>query len=813
MTDMQGLSASEVIARRARGEGNDIQFQTTRSYAQILRENVFTFINDVLFGLGIALVLLGRVSDAVVSVGVVLTNVLVSVIQEIRAKRTLDRIALLTRPKATVIREGREQPIDPREIVRGDLLVVRSGDQIVVDGQVVGDGRMDVDESLLTGESDLVPKRAGDVVYSGTFCVNGGAVCEAQKVGAQSWANQVTAGARAFRRVYTPLQQQINLVIRVFILVVVYFEILLAASAFVNEISIVESVKMSVVLAGLVPNGLFLAIAVAYALGAVRIARQGALVQQSNAIESLSNVDVLCLDKTGTLTANKIKLHATHPIGIADEELRHLLGDYAMNTTARNRTIEAISEACEGRARHVRDEVPFSSVRKWSALAFDDDARRGVYSLGAPEMLQPYLASDMAWKAVADEWATRGLRVVLFAHHSDLTPLNDASGQPSLPRDLIPLGVVSFSDELRPEARATLNRFGEAGIAIKIISGDNAQTVAAVARQAGIAPDVHVVSGTDLTEMEDAQIAQVAEETTIFGRITPQQKEKLVQSLKSRGHYVAMIGDGVNDVLSLKQANLGIAMESGSQATRSVADIVLLDDSFAALPRAFQEGQRILNGMEDILKVFLTRILYVSLLFLSVGLVGGFPFGPKQSSLLALFTVGIPTIALAVWANPGVVPRRNLMRSLLNFVLPAALSISLVALGVYLVTLVFAYGNISELYPDLPDAVTFERALTIAQSALTTITVLCGLLLLPFVKPPTRGSSSGDWRPTILALVLLIAYGAILATPALRRFFEMQPLEISDYLLIGIVAALWAWVLRWSWRIRLLDRFLNVDLS
>ena len=286
-----------------------------------------------------------------------------------------------------------------------------------------------------------------------------------------------------------------------------------------------------------------------------------------------------------------------------------------------------------------------------------------------------------------------------------------------------------------------------------------------------------------------------------------------MQSLKSRGHYVAMIGDGVNDVLSLKQANLGIAMESGSQAKRSVADIVLLDDSFAALPRAFQEGQRILNGMEDILKVFLTRILYVSLLFLSVGLVGGFPFGPKQSSLLALFTVGIPTIALAVWANPGVVPRRNLMRSLLNFVLPAALSISLVALGVYLVTLVFAYGNISELYPDLPDAVTFERALTIAQSALTTITVLCGLLLLPFVKPPTRGSSSGDWRPTILALVLLIAYGAILATPALRRFFEMQPLEISDYLLIGIVAALWAWVLRWSWRIRLLDRFLNVDLS
>jgi cation-transporting P-type ATPase E len=322
MEPIQGLSEQEVLARRAAGQGNDAPLHTSRSYAQILRENVFTFINYVLFGLGTALILMGRVSDALVSVGVVLANTLVGVVQEVRAKRTLDRIAILTRPQALVVREGQERTIDPSEIVVGDILRIGPGDQVVVDGELVGNGRIEVDESLLTGESDLVVKQTGDPVYSGSFVVTGTALYEAQKVGADSLAHEITEGARAFRRVYTPLQKQINLVIRLLLVIAFYFQMLMLVTAAVRDITLVELVQMSVVIVGLIPNGLFLTIAVAYAIGAVRMVGQGALVQQANAVELLSNVDVLCLDKTGTLTANRIELNQIRPLSHTDEEIR-----------------------------------------------------------------------------------------------------------------------------------------------------------------------------------------------------------------------------------------------------------------------------------------------------------------------------------------------------------------------------------------------------------------------------------------------------------------------------------------------------------
>jgi cation-transporting ATPase E len=363
---------------------------------------------------------------------------------------------------------------------------------------------------------------------------------------------------------------------------------------------------------------------------------------------------------------------------------------------------------------------------------------------------------------------------------------------------LIPLGLLSFSDELRPEAKSTLEGFAQAGIRLKIISGDNPQTVAALARQAGLASDVRVVSGLELAEMDEAEFSQAAEETTIFGRITPQQKEKLVSALRGRGHYVAMTGDGVNDVLSLKQAQLGIAMQSGSQAARAVADLVLLDDSFTALPAAFREGQRIVRGMADIMRLFLARTFYVTLLILAAAVVGvAFPLSPKHNSVLALLTVGIPTLGLAAWARAGA-PPRHVLRTARHFVFPAAFTVAAVSFAVYLFYL-------------------RTRGEDVAQTVLTITTVLCGLALIPFVEPPTPAwvggdELSSDWRPTLLALAMLALLGVTMWTPALRHFFELSLLRASDWLLIGAAVILWAIVLRWTWRINLLERLLEFDI-
>jgi cation-transporting ATPase E len=796
MSGVQGLSEAEVVARRARGLGNDVQFGTSRSYVEILRRNAFTFINTVLFVLGVILILMGRLGDAVVTAGLVLMNVVVGVVQEGRAKRTLDQIALLTRPQATVVREGQERTLDPSEIVLGDVLALGPGDQVVVDGQIVGEGRVEVDESLLTGESDLIPKQAGDAVYSGSFCVTGSAVYEAQKVGGECLANQLTLGARVFRQVKTPLQQDVDLVVRVLVFLAAQLGILLALSAVLKGLSVVESVQVTAVIASLVPQGLFAMITLAYAMAAVRIAGQGALIQRANAVESLSNVSTLCLDKTGTLTTNRIQLRALRPVGVTEDELRQLLGDYVASASGANRTAEAIASACGGQARPVWAEVPFSSARKWSALAFDG----GTFVLGAPEMLQPYVQVDQDVRDYVQQRAARGLRVLLFAHRSQARSLHDGNGDPQLPSDLAPLGVLSFSDELRPEAQATLRGFGEAGVQLKIISGDSPHTVAALAQQAGLGPDIGVVSGLELDEMDEAQLTQTVEETTIFGRITPQQKEQLVRALRARGDYVAMIGDGVNDVLSLKQAHLGIAMQSGSQAARSVADIVLLNDSFAVLPSAFREGQRIVNGMQDIVRLFLTRTFYVTFLILGAAIVGvAFPVAPKHNSILALLTVGIPTLALAAWARPDT-PPPNLLRSVSHFVFPASFTVGVVATAVYL-----AYLQATD-------------DLFLARTALTTTTVLCGLTLIPFVEPPTPAWAggdelSGDRRPVFLALGMLVLYGLVMWSPSLRESFELASLREIDWALIAGVVVVWGVVLRFVWRRQFFERWLGVEIE
>lgn len=811
---LSGLTEPEVITRRAAGDGNNAKLQSSRSYSQILHENLFTAINAIFFAISLVMFRLGRFSDGILVIIVIFGGVLVNIYQEIWAKQQLDRIALLNRPKAMVIRAGRERQVDPSEIVRGDILLVHPGDQIVVDGQVVGDGRMEVDESLLTGESDLIPKHAGDQVYSGSFCVSGTVCYEAQKVGSETVAYKLMAGARAFRRSLTPLQIEINVVIRIFMLIACFLWALVGISFLSSSYSANEIVQRFAVIAGLVPAGLLLAITLAYGLGAVRMVGQDVLIQQANAVESLSNVDTLCLDKTGTLTTNQIHLQEVYPIGISEAELLALLGDFAANLSTSNRTSEAIAHACPGKPRYLKAEVPFSSARKWSAVAFDDVDRRGIYILGAPEVLLTttgLLSPDMT--DYIQTGVEQGLRVVLFAYSPDPTALPPGEIAPQLPPDLVPLGILRFNDQLRPEAYETLQGFAKAGICVKIISGDNPQTVAALAKQAGLGDALQVVSGAQLAQMDQAQFAQAAQTCTVFGRISPEQKAMLVRQLRKLGGYVAMIGDGVNDVLSLKQANLAIAMESGSKATRSVADIVLLKDSFGALPHAFLEGQRIRNGIQDVLKLFLIRTFCVTLLIFATSIVtDSFPLQNKQSAIVALIGVGFPSMCIPIWAKPGLLPRRSMVRSMLHFVVPATMTLTVVSLLVYLFYLVVAVLDLP------PGATLAEVNHAIPRSALVAILVMGELLLIPFLKPPTSAWVGGeplskDWRYTIVAFLLLALYLLIVAVAPSRRFFELYPLHAIHYLFIGLVAIEWCFILRLAWRSRFLDRFLGVDLK
>ena len=814
-----GLSDADASERRAQGLGNSAPPSSTRSYWAIVRENVFTFINNVLFLLGAALVIVGRPFDAFVSLLVIGTNIVVGIYQEVRAKQALDEIALLTRPTASVVRDGEVRTVGPEELVVGDLVEVTAGDQIVVDG-VLTEGRLEVDESQLTGESDMVPKRVGDEVFSGSYPSSGRGRYVARTVGDASLAGRITAGAKTFRRTLTPLQRQIQTVIRVTLGVVLYLQLLLVVKNVVDDTPLDVAIIEATVLIGLVPNGLFVSIAIAYALAAVRMSRYGALVQQANAVESLSHVDTLCVDKTGTLTANRLELEQVVPLEGDEASARARVGLMVASGRALNKTSEAIREALHVTTRPSTAEVPFSSRRKWSAVSLPAGVSpshppAGTYSMGAPTFMRPYLdIGDAQWRnieALVAHHASRGMRVLLAAY-SPSTELEDEGEDSVLPQDSKPYAIVVLRDLLRPEAAETLESFRRMGVDVRVISGDDPETVATLARQAGLDTGSGVVSGAELEEMDEPHFEAAVDTTAVFGRITPEMKERLVGTLRDQGHYVAMTGDGVNDVLSLKRSNLAIAMGSGTQAARGVSDLILIDDGFSALASAIGEGQRILNGMQDILRVFLTRILTLGMLILVLMTSGFFPVDLRNASAITLFTVGIPTALLAIWARPGPFGRESLERTLAKFVLPAAGLASVI--GLLVVTGVFLVGD-----ADFEAGLTTERAVeNAAKTSVTIFLILVGMLVLVFVEPPIKWMAviepiTPDWRPTRLALGLTGALGVVMLVPPLRDFFNLYPVSIRDLAIVfaGVVA--WG-VLVWIfWRWRFVERFLGVDVK
>lgn len=777
----RGLSQAEVEERRARGETNLAPPPTSRSYARIFFDNAINPVHVTLFSISTLLLILGLVGDAVLTAGLVLGNVVVGVFQESRAKRQLDRIALMTRPQALVIRDGDQQVIDPNDIVLGDLMVVRAGDQVQVDGPVLEASGLSLDEALLTGEADLVRKAPGDTLHSGTFCITGEGRQLAETIGSETVSYKITARARAFKTVRTPLQSEVGVVIWVMAGLVAILGLAVAGS-FVNlydELPLVESTRAAAVVVALVPQGLWFMITVAYSMAVVRTARSGVLIQRLNAVESISRVDVLCLDKTGTLTSNALNLEEIKPLALSDDELRRRLGDFVASASFRNRTSSTILEACPGTEREPTQEVVFDSTRKWSGLAFDDE----LYVIGAPEILQPLVRADHDYEQDVEGWTDRGLRVLLFAGRDDAGGIDMEAPDGIAPGSLTAYGLVVLRDELRHDAAETVERFTGGGVKLKVLSGDNPETVAALARQAGFSSEAMAIAGTELEGLDDEAVSDLVDRSTIFGRVTPDHKEDLVRGLQRRGHFVAMIGDGVNDIPALKAAQVAAAMRSGSPATRNVADIVLLEDSFGALSKALLEGQRIRRGMESIFRLFLVRTLAIAVVILLTALAAEpFPLSPRHSAVVATLTVGIPAIALAAWAKPGQISSL-LLPGAVAFVFPAAVTIGVVGFGVYAFFLE-VIGDVDE-----------------ARTALTLFFVLCGISLIPYVA-----QSQNDWlkrwpleqdpRLVLLAGAMLLLYIISCAVTPLATFYELEVLTIPAYAGVFFAFVAWALLLR-----------------
>jgi cation-transporting ATPase E len=667
-----GLTAAEVAERAASGRINVVSTSAGRTIGQILRTNVLTRFNAILGSLFVVVLFVGPLQDGLFGI-VLAVNTLVGVAQELRARRILGRLAVLTAPSAHAVRDGRTVELAVTEVVVDDILELRPGDQVVADGHVVLDGGLEVDESLLSGESLPITKHLTDALLSGSVIVAGSATMQVSKVGDDAFAQRLQGDARRFSLVRSELQQGTNRILRIITWVMVPVGLLLVSSQVVRAgQTLDEAIRGSVAGVGaMVPEGLVLLTTIAFALGSIRLAGRRVLVQELAAIEGLARVDVLCIDKTGTLT--EPGMHLLEIVPLADGPVREVIGAMAASDPTPNATMLAARAVPSPDGWEVDEVVRFSSSRKWSAVQFH---RQGTWVIGAPEIVAPDLAPQHASRIA--EHAAMGRRVLMLAHAAT-----------SLAGDILPAPVtcaalVVFEERLRPEAERTIAYLQAQGVAVKVLSGDNPATVAAVARRVGVEGADRPGDARDLPEGQGA-LAEQIEGMTVLGRVQPHQKRDIVAALQANGHVVAMTGDGVNDIPALKIADLGIAMGSGSPATRAVARIVLLDSSFAIVPQILDEGRRVIANVQRVASLFVTKTVYAAILALIVGIAAiPYPFYPRHLTLVSSLTIGIPGFFLAL--APGAPrARAGFVERVLRFTLPAGAVAAAATLAAYLV--------------------------------------------------------------------------------------------------------------------------------
>jgi len=718
-----------------------VEPSTSRSYKSIVVANVFTIFNLILLVAGVVTLAFGDAQDALF-LAILVGNSGIGIAQEVRAKRTLDRLAALVAPTATVVRDGEPRRVGVEELVEGDVVLLEAGDQVVADGVLRRSDALALDESILTGESAPVVRGAGEEIRSGSFAVEGAGAYDVTAVGEGSYAARLAGQARAFRHPRSPLERAVNRLLLILVGILVPLGVALGWALYRRHTSLHDAVPTTVAaVVTLVPEGLILLTSVTYAVAGIRMARRGVLAQQLNAIESLASVDTILLDKTGTLTEARLQVDALVPaVGIAEGELLHELGRYAASSPSRNATLAAILDHCGAEAEEPRSVVPFSSRRRWSALELGET----TFVLGAPEL---FPAGEL--QSLAEQEARAGRRVVAFG--TARSPI----GADSAPVIEQTLGLAVLGERLRPEARETVEFLRSQGVRVAVISGDRPETVAAVAADAGVEVG-EPLDGRELPP-DAASLRRLLDEHTVIGRIAPEDKKRVVEALSADGRYVAMVGDGVNDVPALKAARLAIAQGTGSQMARAVADLVLVRGEFSSVPPLVAEGRKVLRNLQRVAKLFVAKSAFAMFLILSIGLTPqAYPLLPRHLTLAAALTIGIPAFFLALGPSEGRFRSEGFLFDVGRFAVPAGTAAGLGVLAGF----VFARDVVR-----LPLA----EARTIA----TTVLVLVGLYLIVVLEATGRRRSAAIGTLTAAMLAL---YVLVMAVPGTRHFFALTVL-------------------------------------
>ena len=796
-----GLTAAQVAERVAAGQVNVLPDRSGRSVLDIVRANVLTRINAILGVLFIIVMTTGSIINGAFGL-LIIANSGIGIIQEIRAKRTLDALAIVGQTRPMVRRDGVAAEIAPSEVVLGDIIELGPGDQIVVDGETVEAGALDVDESLLTGEADAVFKSVGDPILSGSFVVSGSGAYRATKVGRDAYAAQLAEEASKFTLVNSELRNGIDKILRI----ITWLLIPAGLLTIVNQLFISENgikaalLGMVAALVPMVPEGLVLMTSIAFAVGVVRLGRRQCLVNELPAIEGLARVNVVCADKTGTLTENGMRLAQLVPLGDDRAQLEEALAALAAHDPRPNASVQAMAEAFpvspDWSVTHI---APFTSAKKWSGISFQDAETaggRGNWLLGAPDML---LDPKSQTAARATELGSEGLRVLLLA--STDRPVDSATDDGlSAPGTVVPRALIALEQRVRPDARETLDYFASQHVSVKVISGDNAVSVGAVAGSLGLGTVDDAVDARSLPTDRD-ELAAVIDGHTTFGRVRPDQKRAMVGALQNRGNTVAMTGDGVNDVLALKDADIGVAMGSGSSASRSVAQIVLLDNKFATLPYVVGEGRRVIGNIERVSNLFLTKTVYAVLLALMIGIAGvagkvfgftpiSYPFQPIHVTISAWFTIGVPAFVLSLAPN-NERARGGFVGRVLRLAIPSGIVIAVCTFVAY--ALVYPGGEGVALGSKDSIEMTPEQTQAATTALITLIAI--ALWVLAVVARPY------NWWKVVLLVGSALAYVLIFALPFTQDLFKLDPTDWSKTGIAVIASAIGIVAVEVLWRL------------